>query len=78
MKHQPLVFEVYNKVIENHIEQGIVDRVDDTSTTNNKEFYLPHKALIRETAETTKLRVVFDTSAKADNAVPSLNYCLET
>ena len=78
LKHRPLVFEEYNKVIENHIEQGIVERVDDTSKTNNKEFYLPHKAVIRETAETTKLRVVFDASAKADNAVPSLNDCLET
>ena len=78
LNHQPLVFEEYKKIIENHTEQGIVERVDGTSTTNNKEFYLPHKTVIRETAETTKLIVVFDESAKTDNAVPSLNDCLET
>ena len=32
--------------------------------------------VIRETAETTKLRVVYDASAKANEKAPSLNDCL--
>ena len=43
-----------------------------------RECYLPHKAVIRETAESTKMRIVFDASAKASPVSPSLNDCLET
>ena len=43
-----------------------------------KEFYLPHRALIRENAESTKLRVVYDASARACDGVPSLNESLHT
>ena len=28
-----------------------------------KEFYIPHKAIIRENAATTKMRMVYDASA---------------
>ena len=41
-----------------------------------REFYIPHKAVIRPEAESTKIRVVYDASAKAHNGVPSLNECL--
>ena len=43
-----------------------------------KEFYLPHRALIRKNAESTKLRVVYDASARAYDGVPSLNESLHT
>ena len=43
----------------------------------NKEFYLPNKPVFREGAETTKLRVVYDMSAKPSRESPSLNKCLE-
>ncbi|XP_068671125.1 uncharacterized protein [Montipora foliosa] len=41
-----------------------------------KEFYIPHKAVIRETAETTKMLIVYDASARATPESPSLNECL--
>ena len=46
------------------------------SEAMGKEFYLPHRAVVRENAETTKLRVVYDASAHAHNNAPSLNDCL--
>lgn len=45
------------------------------------EFYVPHKrviTVIRETAESTKMRIVFDTSAEACQGSPPLIDHLET
>ena len=38
--------------------------------------YLPYHAAVRQGKSTTKLRIVYDASAKADG--PSLNECLYT
>ena len=41
-------------------------------------FYLPHKPVIRETAERTKLQVVYDAMSRPNINHSSLNDCLET
>ena len=53
-----------------------MERAENEAT--NKEFYIPHKPVVRESAETTKMRIVYDASARANPKVPSLNDCLET
>ena len=40
--------------------------------------YLPHKPVVRQAVESTKVRVVYDASAKPKNYAPSLNDCSET
>jgi hypothetical protein len=40
-------------------------------------FYLPHHPVVRNEAVSTKIRPVFDASARADSGL-SLNDCLET
>ena len=40
------------------------------------ECYVPHKPVIREEAASTKVRVVYDASAKAHPNAVSLNDCL--
>ena len=39
---------------------------------------MPHKAVVREAAETTKVHIVSDASAKSSSKNMSLNECLET
>ena len=39
--------------------------------------YVPHHPVIRESAESTKTRIVYDCSFKARQQLPSLNDCLE-
>ena len=68
---------MYGKVIQEQLEDGIVEKVSDITPQKGKEFYLPHKAIIREDAERTKLRIVYDASSKPNMNEPSLNECLE-
>ena len=64
----------YDAVIREQLEEDVVERAP--SKVMGKEFYLPHRAVVRENAETKKLRVVYDASAHAHNDAPSLNDCL--
>ncbi|KAK3748481.1 hypothetical protein QZH41_017559 [Actinostola sp. cb2023] len=66
--------EKYHNIIQEQLEAGIVERVTDPP--NGREFYIPHKAVVREAAESTKLRVVYDASARAYDNAASLNECL--
>ena len=69
----------YDKIIQEQINEGLVEKVSETKTfKKEKEFYLPHRAVIRESAETTKIRIVYDASAKHNKESIPLNECLET
>lgn len=56
------------------IKARIVKRVSGP-TSGQHEFYIPHKAVVHDTAE-TKLHTVYDASARANSGAPSLNECL--
>ena len=49
-------YEKYQEIIEDQKEEGIVETAPVVSS--DQEFYIPHKAVIRESAESTKLRIV--------------------
>lgn len=76
LEKQPQMLEKYDAIIQDQLTQGIVERVEEDPT--GKEFYIPHKPVVRETAESTKIRIVYDASARAYDKAPSLNDCLET
>ena len=69
--------------MQEQIQGGIVEKVTESEKSEDiqnseKIFYMPHRPVIRESAESTKLRIVYDASAKANNSTVSLNDCLET
>ena len=68
--------DVYDSIIRDQVKAGIVEKAPDTPI--NKEFYLSHKYVVKEKAETTKLRIVYDVSARATTDSPSLNECLNS
>ena len=69
------VLKSYDDVIKDQLKSGIIEKVDkEESVAPGKVLYLPHREVIRLDKETTKLRVVFDASAKSTG--PSLNDCL--
>ena len=61
----------YNQIIEGYINKGYVRVLEKEPENENKKWYLPHFAVIKSEKETTKTRLVFDTSA-AQNGI-SLN-----
>lgn len=73
---QPGMLNNYDAIIRDQLSQGIVEPAPENP--QGKEFYIPHKAVVRETAESTKIRIVYDASARANEKAPSLNECLET
>ena len=66
--------EEYGQIIEQQKSEGIVEEA--TESPQEKEFYIPHKPVVRIGAESTKLRVVYDASARSNPQAPSLNDCL--
>lgn len=66
--------EEYGQIIEQQKSEGIVEEANESP--QEKEFYIPHKPVVRIGAESTKLRVVYDASARSNPQAPSLNDCL--
>ena len=47
-------FGEYKKIIQEQINEGIIEKVNETKTSEKeKELYLSHRPVIRESAETT-------------------------
>ena len=67
----------YDTVIHDMLVAGIVEEVSVEDLKGiGPVFYMPHRPVVRETAVSTKVRPVFDASAKGYNGV-SLNDCME-
>ena len=76
LEKRPDMLKKYDEVIKDQLSQGVVEKA--TEKADGREFYLPHKPVVRESAESTKLRIVYDASARENEKAPSLNECLET
>lgn len=63
----------YGEVIRHQIQEGVIEEC----TREEREYFMPHRAVVREDKETTKVRVVFNCSSKSKGNL-SLNDCLET
>ena len=75
LRKEPNVLKEYDNIIKEQIDRGIVEFVDkEARPESNRIHYIPHHAVIRRDKSTTRLRVVYDASAKSDGA--SLNECL--
>ena len=59
----------YDEIIQEQLREGVVEEAE--SAPVRREFYLPHKAVTRENVQTTKMRIVYDASAGANEASPS-------
>ena len=56
--------------------QEIIEEVNDRTEEGCKKHYVSHHAVITPDRKTTKVRIVYDASAKAKKGCKSLNECL--
>ena len=65
-------------MIHKQTNEGMIKKVNETKTLEKgKELYLPHRPVIRESAETTKIRIVYNVSARPSKNSVLLNEGLE-
>ena len=78
LKLKPEQLEEYDRVIKDQLNRGIIERVTPSENTQSCHHihYLPHHCVVREDKVTTKLRIVYNASAREDG--PALNDCLHT
>ena len=67
----PELLQEYDNIIREQIHKQIVEPVKMSKTQD----YIPHHPVIRTDKSTTKIRIVYDASAKGSNGL-SLNNCL--
>ena len=75
IKNKPELMKAYNNVIHDQLEKGIIERAKEASADGPKH-YLPHHPVKIPLKPTTKLRIVYDASAKTRKDNKSLNECL--
>ena len=63
LKKSPEDLKTYVDVIKEQMKDSIVEPVPENQD-GKQVHYLPHLTVIRREAETTKLRIVYDCSAK--------------
>lgn len=69
------LYEDYRQFLNEYEALGHMSRIEDTSLHDG--YFLPHHTVIKNTSTTTRLRVVFDASAKTTSGL-SLNVTLLT
>ncbi len=62
----------YNEIIEKQLESGIIEGAPE-EPTGQRVWYMPHKPVVRDKTTSTKVRMLFDASAKPGPNVNSVN-----
>ena len=76
MKDSDLLRE-YDLVIKDQLKKGTVERVFDVNSPCAWTHYMPHLPVIRSDGSTTKVRVVYDGSARSKESNLTLNDFLQ-
>ena len=66
----------YDAIIKQQLDKGIIERVDTSIVSGTRKHYLPHHPVLTPSKVTTKVRIVYDASARIQANVNSLNECL--
>jgi len=73
---KPELLQKYDSIIKDQLKKEIIEEVNDRTEEGCKKHYIPHHAVITPDRKTTKVRIVYDASAKVRKGCKSLNECL--
>ena len=77
LRQTPQLLTEYDAIIQDQLDKGMVEVVTQpTLAVSDQVHYLPHHGVVRQDKATSKLRIVYDASARSTG--PSLNSCLYT
>ena len=71
----PKLKKQYANILCEYEKEGIIEKTTEICESGN-EHYLPHRPVVKENQETSKVRIVFDGSSKYTSE-PSINELLE-
>ena len=77
LKQNQQLKDEYEKIVHEQLKDGVIEKTKESSTSE-RVFYMPHKPVIKENASTTKVRIVFDASARPHPTANSVNECMHT
>ena len=75
LQAEPEILHEYNNIISEQLDKGVIEPVINLEHTESVH-YLPHHAVVRRDAKTTKVRIVYDASSRESKKAVSLNDCL--
>ncbi|MEM7375694.1 MAG: hypothetical protein AAF587_44285, partial [Bacteroidota bacterium] len=77
LKSDPSLLKAYQNTIDEQTKRGFVETVPQNELNpNHTVHYLPHHPVFKPSSATTKVRIVYDASAKQSKNSVSLNECL--
>ena len=76
LKRDPVTLQEYRYILKKQEPKEIIEEPPEKFKPAGTVHYLPHHPVIRTDKSTSRVRIVYDASAKRDG--PSLNDCLET
>ena len=65
----------YDAIIKEQLELGIIEEAP-VKPTGKRVYYMPHKPVIRGSAASPEIRMVFDASCKPTVTDYSINECM--
>ena len=66
LKQNTSLLAEYDTVIKDQLNRGIVEVIDNPSSSgHDRVHYLPHHGVVRQDKTTSKLRIVYDASARS-------------
>ena len=77
LDRDPSLRTEYRNIVAEQLGKRIIERVPE-EPTGSRVFYMPHKLVVKSSATTTKVRMVFDASAKPNPLARSIIACLGT
>ena len=77
LEKEPELKKEYNNIINEQLVEGVVEEAPE-NPTGDRVYYMPHKPVVCQDATSTKVRMVFDASAKPNASAERINDCMFT